>query len=170
MLKLAGVAAGDVVYDLGSGDGRIVLAAARLPGVRAVGIEIDAERVRAAREAASKAGLAGRAEFRRQDFFETGLGEATVVTLFLLADQNRKLRPKLWRELRAGARVVSYCFDMGPEWKPERAVEAAGCRVYLWIAPGRAAPADSRRSGPYSPKESFFFSGAGGSSRRIFAR
>ena len=139
MLELAAVAGGDVVYDLGAGDGRIVIAAVRRPGVRAVGIELDPGRVRGAREAAEKEGLGGRAEFLSQDFFEADLRGATVVTLFLLPDQNRKLRPKLWNELKPGARVVSFCFDMGPEWKPERQIEAAGCKIYRWRAPGPPA-------------------------------
>lgn len=136
MLTLAAVSARDVVYDLGSGDGRIVIEAARRSGARGVGIEIHPERIAEARRKARQAGVAGRVEFRLGDIFEADLGEATVVTLFLLADLNRKLRPKLEAELAPGARVVSYCFDMGG-WKPARTIEAGGCKIHLWIIPPR---------------------------------
>ncbi len=136
MLKLAGAGARDVVYDLGSGDGRIVIAAARQAGARGVGIEIHPERVAEARRRAAEAGVGSRVEFRVGDVFETDLREATIVTMFLLSDLNRKLRPKLLAELRPGARVLSYCFDMG-DWKPDKAVDAGGCKVYLWTVPGR---------------------------------
>lgn len=136
MLKLAAAGARDVVYDLGSGDGRILIAAAREAGARGVGIEINPERVAEARKKAAEAGVGGRVEFRVGDVFETGLREATVVTMFLLSDLNRKLRPKLLNELRPGARVLSYCFDMG-DWKPDQTVDTGGCKIYLWRIPLR---------------------------------
>ena len=124
MLKLAAAGARDVVYDLGSGDGRIVIAAAREVGARGVGIEINPQRVAEARRKAAEAGVAGRVEFRIGDVFETDLRDATIVTLFLLA------------ELRPGARVLSYCFDMG-DWKPDKTVDTGGCKIYLWRIPLR---------------------------------
>jgi len=139
ILKLAAAGTGDVVYDLGSGDGRIVIAAAREAGARGVGIEIHPERVAEARRKAAEAGVAGRVEFRTGDVFETDLRDATVVTMFLLADLNLKLRPKLLAELRPGARVLSYCFDMG-DWKPDKAVDTGGCKIYLWTIPPRDPP------------------------------
>ena len=134
MLKLAGIGPRDIVYDLGSEDGRIVIAAAKQAGARGVGIEINPERVAEARRNAAAAGVAGLVEFRAGDIFETDLREATVVTLFLLADLNRKLRPKLMAELRPGSRVVSYCFDMG-DWKPQQSQDSRGCKIYLWTIP-----------------------------------
>ena len=136
MLKLAAVDSRDVVYDLGSGDGRIPIAAARQFGARGVGLEIHPERIAEARRNALQAGVAGRAEFRLGDIFEADLREATVVTMFLLADLNRKLRPKLQAELRPGTRVLSYCFDMG-DWKPARTIDAGGCKIHLWTIPRR---------------------------------
>jgi tRNA A58 N-methylase Trm61 len=136
MLKLAAVDSRDIVYDLGSGDGRIVIAAARKFGARGVGIEVHPERVAEARRNALQAGVARRTEFRLGDIFEADLREATVVTMFLLADLNRKLRPKLQAELPPGARVVSYCFDMGG-WKPARTIDAGACKIHLWIVPQR---------------------------------
>jgi predicted RNA methylase len=136
MLKLAGVGSRDVLYDLGSGDGRIVISAAKEAGARAVGIEVNPERVAEARRKAVEAGVAGRVEFRIGDVFDAELGEATVVTMFLLADLNRKLRPKLQSQLKPGARVLSYCFDMG-DWTPAGSVDTGGCKVYLWVIPPR---------------------------------
>ena len=112
MLKLAGVTKGDVVYDLGSGDGRIPIAAAGM-GARAVGVEISPELVAQAVANAEKEGVAGRVRFLQRDLFETDISEATVVTLYLLPALNAKLLPKLNRELKPGTRVVSQSFDMG---------------------------------------------------------
>lgn len=112
MLQLAGASADDVVYDLGSGDGRIVIAAARDYGARGVGIEIDPELVAEAREAARAAGVDDRVEFRQGDLFEADLSDATVVTLYLWPEMNNRLRPKLQRELDPGDRVVSNSFDI----------------------------------------------------------
>ena len=132
MLQLAGVRTGDVVYDLGSGDGRIPIAAARRYGVRAVGIELDARLVEQARCRAREAGVAHLVEFRQQDIFATDLREASVVTLFLFPQTNAKLLPKLRAELPAGARVVSHRFGVG-DWKPAREVEVHGHPLLLWL-------------------------------------
>jgi SAM-dependent methyltransferase len=136
MLKLAGVNKGDVVYDLGSGDGRIVIAAAKRHGAHAVGIDIDPARIDEATRNARQAGVADRVRFIRQDLFDADIGEATVVTLYLLPRVNQRLRPKLLAELKPGTRVVSHGFDMG-DWKPERTIEIQSVPVYLWIVPKR---------------------------------
>jgi SAM-dependent methyltransferase len=139
MLKVAKVTKEDVVYDLGCGDGRIVIAAARMYGARGVCIDIDPERIREARANAERAGVAARIEFITQDLFESDLRGATVVTLFLMRSLNLRLRPKLLRELGPGARVVSQAFDMG-DWRPAKKVEVDGGgtwgTVYYWVIPG----------------------------------
>lgn len=140
MLELANVTKNDVVYDLGAGDGRIVIAAARKLGARGVGVEMDRERVRTAQQSASKAGVSQLVTFRRENFFESDIHEATVVTLYLLPEANLALRPKLLRELKPGTRIVSNCFDMG-DWKPEKEVDTGGCKIYLWRVPGGGAAA-----------------------------
>ena len=137
MLRLAEVKAADVVYDLGSGDGRIVITAAKTYGARGVGIELDPALVKQARENAAKAGVAGRVRFLTQDLFKTDLRPATVVTLYLLQSLNERLRPKLVRELRAEARVVSHVFNMGPEWPPLKSETVERNRIFLWSVPGR---------------------------------
>jgi SAM-dependent methyltransferase len=134
MLRLAGVSGADVVYDLGSGDGRIPIAAARDFGARAVGVELDAARVELARCHARAADVEKRVEFRQQDLFATDLREATVVTLFLFADLNQKLAPRLRAQLRPGTRIVSHRFGLG-DWKPDRTIEADGHELLLWIVP-----------------------------------
>ena len=134
MLELAEISEDDVLYDLGSGDGRIVIAAARDYGTRGVGIEINTGRVEEARQNAQEAGVADLVEFRQQDLFETDLREATAVTLYLLPSVNMKLRPKLLQELPAGTPVVSHDFDMG-DWDPEQTVEMGDDRVYRWTVP-----------------------------------
>ena len=131
MLAMAEVGPGDVVYDLGCGDGRIAIAAARDHGARAVCVEIDPEIVREARENGRRAGLRDRVEVRHADLFETDLSGATVVTLYLLEELNLRLRPKLQRELPNGARVVSQTFDMG-DWPPDERAPASGTIIYLW--------------------------------------
>lgn len=131
MLKLAGVKSTDVVYDLGCGDGRIVVMAAEKFGARGVGIDINPERIREAEENAKRAGVTGKVRFIQGNLFDADIHEATVVTLYLLSSVNLKLRPKLIRELRPGARVVSNTFDMG-DWKPDKEIEVNGRRVYLW--------------------------------------
>ncbi len=140
MLRLADVTAGDTVYDLGSGDGRIVLAAARDRGARGVGFEIDPDLVAEANATARRLGLTDRVRFRQADLFEADLREATVVTLYLSPDLNRRLRPKLLAELRPGARIVSHAFDMG-DWAPTRTIQVTSNQgthtLYLWVVPGR---------------------------------
>jgi SAM-dependent methyltransferase len=130
MLRLANVKRGDVVYDLGSGDGRIVIAAAKR-GARGVGIDIDPQRVAEASRNANTAKVADRVRFLNQDLFDSDLGEATVVTLYLLPRLNLKLRPKLLAELKPGTRIVSHGFDMG-DWKPDRVAEVGHTTIYLW--------------------------------------
>ncbi len=132
MLTLAGVGAGDVVYDLGSGDGRIPIAAAHRYGAFGVGIEIDAKLNREAADNARKAGVADRVRFLTQDLFETDISQATVVTLFLLPRVNQELIPKLKRELRPGTRIVSHQFDMGEQWPPDKSQDVNGLMIYLW--------------------------------------
>jgi SAM-dependent methyltransferase len=142
MLRLADVSATDVVYDLGSGDGRLVIAAAREFGARAVGVEIQGELVQNSREQALKAGVADRVRFLWEDLFATDLTEATVVTLYLGEEVNLRLRPRLLASLRPGTRVVSHRFRMG-EWNPDRVQHARGpggdYPLYLWIVPGDVA-------------------------------
>jgi len=136
MLKLAEVKSGDVLYDLGSGDGRIPITAAKRFGVRAVGIDIDPRRIAEANENARRNGVAGQVQFRNENLFTADFREATVVTLYLLPDLNVKLRPKLWKELKPGTRIVSHQFEMG-DWKPEKTVELNGRRIYFWTIPER---------------------------------
>lgn len=136
MLKLAEVRRGDLVYDLGSGDGRIPITAAKLYGVRAVGIDIDPERIAEAKANAEAAGVADRVTFRQADLFETDLRKADVVTLYLLQSLNERLRPKLLRELKPGARIVSHAFSMG-DWEPQETQEVDGSTIYLWTVPKR---------------------------------
>jgi ribosomal protein L11 methylase PrmA len=134
MLRLADVRKGDVLYDLGSGDGRIAITAAKKYGVRAVGIDIDPERVLESLENARKAGVTKLVEFRNEDLFKSDFHEATVVTLYLLPDLNLKLRPRLLAELKPGTRIVSHAFDMG-DWKPDKKLESNGRVVYFWVIP-----------------------------------
>jgi cyclopropane fatty-acyl-phospholipid synthase-like methyltransferase len=131
MLQLAHVTAGDVVYDLGSGDGRIPIAAAKR-GAFGVGIEIDAKLNREAADNAKKAGVSERVRFVTQDLFEADISQATVVTLFLLPRVNQELLPKLRRELRPGTRIVSHQFDMGEQWPAEQSQDVNGLMIYLW--------------------------------------
>jgi len=139
LLVLAGVKKGDVVYDLGSGDGRITIAAAKKYGVKAVGFEIDAGLVKLARENVRKEGVEDLVQIRQQDFTKADLSQATVVTLYLSQDGNAAVKPVLQRQLKPGARVVSYTFDMG-DWPPkvvETYRDAAGDShlLYLWEIP-----------------------------------
>jgi SAM-dependent methyltransferase len=145
MLKLAAVGKNDVVYDLGCGDGRIVIAAAKKFGARGVGIDIDPARIQEARSKAAKAGVADLVRFEENDLFRADIHEASVVTLFLLSSVNLKLRPKLLSELRPGSRIVSNTFDMG-DWKPEKEATVGdplldfdlSHKLYLWIVPRHA--------------------------------
>jgi cyclopropane fatty-acyl-phospholipid synthase-like methyltransferase len=136
MLTLAGVTRDDVVYDLGSGDGRIPITAAKVYGARAVGIDIDPDLIAEATENAKAAGVAGRVRFIQQDLFAANISDATVVTLYLLSTLNVKLLPKLNRELRPGARVVTHAFDMGGI-RPRRTVDVGGRAVHLFTVPIR---------------------------------
>ena len=132
MLDLAKVTPADVVYDLGSGDGRIPITAAKEYGARGVGIEIDWFRIREANDNLKRAGVGDRVRFVNQDLFEANISEATVVTLFLGGRINQDLMPKLKRELRPGTRIVSHQFDMGYGWPPERSQDVDALMIYLW--------------------------------------
>lgn len=134
MLELANVASDDVVYDLGSGDGRIPITAAQRYGARGVGIEIKPDLVTKARARAETTMVDDLVEFRQGDLFEADFREATVVTLYLLPDVNRKLRPLLFEQLEPGTRVVSHGFDMG-EWEADKVVEYEDTFLFLWIIP-----------------------------------
>ncbi len=134
MLKLADVTGSDIVYDLGSGDGRIVIAAARDFGARAVGVEIDRNLIQESERNAESAGVSGRVRFIQQDLFQADITEATVVTLFLLPGVNVILAPKLLKELRPGTRIVSYWYDMG-EWQPDKTIRIDTLAVYYWVVP-----------------------------------
>lgn len=136
MIKLAGVTADDLVYDLGCGDGRIVLAAAKKTGCTAVGIDLDPRRIKESRENALKEGLSGRVTFYQQNLFDSDLSKATVVMLFLYPDVNLKLRPKLLNELKPGTRVVSHSHTMG-DWTPDKKTRANWRNLYFWVIPAR---------------------------------
>ena len=137
MLEIAEVRASDVVYDLGSGDGRIVITAARKYGARGVGVEIDERLVQKARENAATAGVSERVRFVSENLFASDISEATVVTLYLLQSINERLRPKLVRELKPGTRIVSHVFNMGPEWPPQQTVAVGASPIFLWTIPER---------------------------------
>lgn len=132
MLKLGSVKKGDVLFDLGCGDGRIVVTAAQRYGVTATGVDIDPERIAEAKENATRAGVNDKVQFVEGNLFEADLTKASVVTLYLLPSINMKLRPKLWKELKPGSRVVSHSFDM-EDWKPTKTAEVNGRRIYLWV-------------------------------------
>ena len=142
MLQMANVKPGDVLYDLGCGDGRIVIAAAKRFGIRGVGIDIDPQRIAEAQENARKAGVSDRVKFIEGDLFDADIKEATVMTLYLLPEVNLRLRPKLLSELRPGTRIVSHNYDMG-DWKPEQTakltVDGTEHVVYSWTIPRRGA-------------------------------
>ena len=134
---MAEVKPGDVVYDLGCGDGRIVVMAAAKFGARGVGVDIDPKRIDEARANAAKAGVTDRVEFRLGDLFNADISAATVVTLYLLPEINLRLKPKLLRELKPGTRVVSHDFTMGDDWRPERALRLTNDTIYFWTIPAR---------------------------------
>ena len=142
MLEMARVTKNDVVYDLGSGDGRIVIAAAKQFGARGVGIEIDPKLVREATRNAREAGVADRVRFIEGDIFDADIRDATVVTMYLLPDVNMRLRPKLLADLKPGTRIVSHNYDLG-DWEPQRhvtvTVGSVEHSVYFWVVPPRAA-------------------------------
>lgn len=144
MLDLAGVSEGDVVYDLGCGDGRLVVTAAKKYGARGVGVDIDPERIAESEANAKTAGVANLVSFRVQDAMTVDVSQATVVTLYLLSSSNLKLRPQLTRQLRPGARIVSHAFSMG-DWRPDKVdtfTDANGSTrtLYLWKADGQVRP------------------------------
>ena len=141
MLEMAQVKKGDVVYDLGSGDGRIVIAAVKKYGVRAVGFEINPERVKLSRELIKKEGLTKLAEIRDQDIMTVDLSGATVLTMYLLPEVNLQLRPNIQKQMKPGSRIVSHDFDMG-DWKPERTEKIKDSSgwdhtLYLWRLPSK---------------------------------
>ncbi len=140
MLDMAKVGASDVVFDLGCGDGRIVIAAVKERGARGVCVDIDPQRIAEARENARKAGVAGRIEFLNQDLFKSDISSATVVMLYLWPHINLQLRPKLLADLKPGTRIVSHLHDMG-DWKPERTVyvhvNARDRAIHFWTIPKR---------------------------------
>ena len=132
MLSMAQVGRDDVVYDLGCGDGRIVISAASKYGARGVGIDLDPERIREATANARAAGVQDRVRFRQGDLFRSDFSPATVVMLYLLFEVNLQLMPQLWRQLRVGARVVSHDFHMGAQWPPEQIVRVRDKTLYAW--------------------------------------
>ena len=138
ILSKAGVGKDDILYDLGSGDGRIVIEAAKKTGCRAVGIEIDAERVDDSRLNAARAGVQDRVRFVVADIFKENLSEATVVTIYMSGDVNRRLRPKLLRELKPGTRIATYTFDMD-EWKPDDTTTFGREDAFFWVVPANAS-------------------------------
>lgn len=142
MLTLAAVKPGDVVYDLGCGDGRIVIAAAKRGAAKAVGVDIDPERIQEARENARSAGVANQVTFIQGDLFQVDFSDADVVTLYLLPELNLRLRPKLLA-LRPGTRIVSHAFDMG-DWKPDVTRVVEGKEVFAWTVPEHHERAQAR--------------------------
>jgi len=144
MLRLAEVTRNDLVYDLGSGDGRIVIAAAKKHGARGVGIELDPNLIEISRRKARLAGVEHMVTFLEADLFRTDLSAATVVTLYLIPTMNLALRPKLLRELSPGTRIVSHKFDMG-DWSPLRTVHIYDSAVHLWVVPPRTGAPPPRR-------------------------
>ncbi len=134
MLQVANVTKNDIVYDLGSGDGRIPVTAAKKYGARAVGIDIDPQRIKEANENVAKNNVGDKVKIMNADLFTTDISEATVVTLYLLPSLNVKLMPKLMKELKPGTRIVSHAFDMG-DWKPEKELDVNGRKVYFWTIP-----------------------------------
>ena len=140
MLKVANVGKSDVVYDLGSGDGRIpIMAVQKYHAARAVGIDINPERIKEAEANLKAAGVGDRVRFLNQDLFEAKISDATVVTLYLLPSLNLKLLPKLLAELKPGTRIVSHAFDMG-SWKPAQTLKADGSTIYFWTIPAKGTP------------------------------
>lgn len=138
MLRMGQVGEQDLLYDLGSGDGRIVIAAAKEHGAHGVGVDLDPQRVREAKANARSAGVEDKVEFIEGDIFKTDFSRATVVTMYLLPAVNLKLRPRILEELKPGTRVVSHAFDMG-EWQPDQKEQVGGSYVYMWIVPAPVA-------------------------------
>jgi tRNA G37 N-methylase Trm5 len=132
MLRMADVTAADVVYDLGSGDGRIPITAAQTFGATGVGIELNPDLIKEAGENAARAGVSDKVRFLNEDLFETDLRPATVITLYLLREMNLKLMPKL-KQLRPGTRIVAHSFGMGSEWTPDRIEQVSGKSIFYWV-------------------------------------
>ena len=132
MLRLAEVRASDVVYDLGSGDGRIPITAAQRFGATAVGIELNPDLIKEATENAAKAGVGDKVRFVNEDLFETDLRPATVITLYLLREMNLKLMPRL-KALKPGTRIVAHSFGMGAEWQPDKVEQVSGKSIFYWV-------------------------------------
>jgi SAM-dependent methyltransferase len=140
MLKVAKVGQNDVVYDLGSGDGRIpIMAVQKYNAARAVGIDINPERIAEAEANLKTAGVGDRVRFLNEDLFAANISEASVVTLYLLPSLNLKLLPKLLADLKPGTRIVSHAFDMG-SWKPQQTIKTDGGTVYFWTIPAKGTP------------------------------
>jgi precorrin-6B methylase 2 len=144
MLRLGQVGKNDFVIDLGSGDGRIPITAAKKYGARGFGVDIDPQRVREAQDNAKKAGVEDRVRFMQGDLFNADISKATVVTLYLLPSVNLRLRPKLLAELKPGTRVVSHNYDMG-DWKPDQVVNVGSHTVYVWTVPERGQATGSQK-------------------------
>jgi hypothetical protein len=138
MLEMAEVGKDDYVVDLGSGDGRIPITAAKKFGINAMGVDLDPQRISEAKANAVNARVADKVEFRNEDLFKTDFSKATVLTMYLLPSINRKLRPRILSELKPGTRVVSHAFDMG-DWTPHKTAQVDGRTVYLWIVPEKGA-------------------------------
>jgi SAM-dependent methyltransferase len=136
MLKLAEVKSSDTVYDLGSGDGRIVIAAAKDFGANGVGVEIDKDLIDESIRNAQQAGANDRVRFVQEDLFQMNLADATVVTMYLLPKLNVRLSPKFLKELKPGSKIVSHRWEMG-KWKPDKTLQAYGSTVYLWVVPAQ---------------------------------
>ena len=132
MLRLAKVGPRDVIYDLGSGDGRVVITAAKQYGARGVGIELDHRLIEKSRQKALDAGVVDLVTFRHEDLFEANVSDATVVITYLLQPMNEKLRPTLWRQLRRGSRVLTHSFDMGPKWPADERIDMVGSTIFMW--------------------------------------
>lgn len=134
MLEMADVKEGDYLIDLGSGDGRIPITAAKKFGTHGMGVDLDPARIQDANENAKREGVTDKVEFKQQDLFETDISNASVLTMYLLSSINMKLRPRILAEAKPGTRVVSHSFDMG-DWEPDRQEKVDGKTVYLWIVP-----------------------------------
>lgn len=134
MLKLADVKKGDVVYDLGCGDGRIVITAAKEYGATGIGVDLNPDRIEEANANAEEAKVEGKVTFHEGDLFKFDFSKADVLTLYLLPDVNLKLRPKIQSEMKPGSRIVSHAFDMG-DWEPDKKIKVDGKTIYLWIIP-----------------------------------
>lgn len=152
MLEVADVKQGDYLIDLGSGDGRIPITAARKFGTRGMGVDLDPARIEDATENARRQGVTDKVEFKQQDLFETDISKASVLTMYLLSSINMKLRPRILEEAKPGTRVVSHSFDMG-DWKPDRVEKVDGRTVYLWIVPEQKEKRADTKASPGPRKQ-----------------